>query len=100
MKKIITTLLFLTLLLSACSSNSTPTETFLATEESATAESTASENSSQTQSGREAVLSEIENDVSAQTESSSEFLSASVGMVIPVGGTIRTGDDSRVKVDL
>lgn len=102
MKKLISSLLFLTLMLSACSPASTPTETFLATEESQTAEaeSTASENNQQVEASREAVLSEIENDVTAKIESSSEFSSANVGTIIPIGGTIQTGDDSRAKLNL
>ena len=102
MKKLISSLLFLTLLLVACSPASIPTETFLATEESLTAEaeSTASENNQQVEAGREAVLSEIENDVTAKIDTSSEFSSATVGLIIPIGGTIQTGDDSRAKLSL
>ena len=98
MKKLITTLLFLTLMLSACSPASTPTKTDSATQPPA--ESTASENNDQVETSREAVLSEIENDVTAKIESSSEFSSANVGMIIPIGGAIQTGDDSRAKLSL
>lgn len=98
MKKLTTTLLLLTLLLGACTSTSSTPE-MNATESSAV-ESTATENNDQAETSREAVLSEIENDVTAKIESSNEFLSASVGMVIPVGGTIQTGADSRAKLNL
>jgi hypothetical protein len=98
MKKIISSLLFLTLLLSACSPADSTPETVVT--ESPSVESTAVENNDQLETNREAVLSEIENDVSAQIKSTAEFSSANVGLVIPVGGTIQTGDDSRAKLSL
>lgn len=98
MKKIISTLLLLTLLLCACSPADSTPETH--TTESPSVESTVSGSNEQVETSREAVLSEIENDVTAKVESSSEFSSASVGMVIPVGGTIQTGDDSHAKLNL
>lgn len=98
MKKLTASLLLLTLLLVACSSTPTTPETDAT--ESPAVESTATENNDQLETSREALLSEIENDVTAKIESSSEFSSASVGMVIPIGGTIQTGDDSRAKLSL
>lgn len=98
MRKTISSLLFLTLLLVACSPASTATDIASATQP--TAESTASENNQQVEAGREAILSDFENDVTAKIESSGEFSSASVGLIIPVGGTIQTGDDSRAKLNL
>jgi hypothetical protein len=96
MKKITSSLLFLTLLLCACSSSdSSPV-----TESSAPVEATDSGNGQQIETSREAVLSEIENDVSIQFDSSSEFVSAELNMVIPINGTIQTGDDSRAKLNL
>ena len=98
MRKLIASLLCLTLLLVACSPTAATPETGLT--ESPSAEATASENNQQVEASREAVVSEIENDVTAKIESFSEFSSATVGMIIPVGGIIQTGADSRAKINL
>jgi hypothetical protein len=96
MKKLIPSLLFLTLLLGACS----PANSLPITESPTQSQVTASESNDQLETSREAVVAEIENDVTAKTESSSEFSSASVGLIIAVGDTIQTGDDSRAKLNL
>lgn len=93
-----TSLLTFTLFLVACTSNNTASETDVATLPSF--EATASENSQQAEVNREAVLSEIENDVKVKKELSSEFTSATVGIIIPLGGVIETGDNSRAKLNL
>jgi hypothetical protein len=92
MKKLTTSLLLLTLLLVACSSTSSSPETDAT--ESPSVEATASENNDQVETSREAVLFEIENDVTIESSP------ASVGMIISVGQTIQTGDDSRAKLNL
>lgn len=99
MKKITTSLLLLTLLLGACTQASSTPE-IDSTESAPSVEATATGNNDQVETNREALVAEIENDVQVKNESSSEFSSASVGMSIPVGGTIQTGADSRAKLNL
>jgi hypothetical protein len=84
MKKLTTSLLLLTLCLGACSSTTSTPEI----------KPTASNNSNQVETSREAVLSEIENDVTV------ESVLANVGMVISVGQTVQTGENSRAKLNL
>jgi hypothetical protein len=96
MKKIISSLLLLTMLLGACS----PAIASPETQVTLLSEATAAGNSDQVETSREAVLSEIENDVTAKAESASEFSSASVGLIISVGDTLQTGNDSRAKLNL
>ncbi len=102
MKKITSTLLLLTLCLGACSPASSSSETDLPTAQVPTApvESTVEENIDQPETSREALISEIQNNVTARMNTSSEFSSATVDMIIPVGGTVQTGDDSRAKLNL
>lgn len=98
MKNLITSLLLLTLLLSACASATSTPEMNAA--ESSPTQSDTTDNNHQAETNREAVVSEIENNVTAKIESPGEFLSATVGMIIPVGGTIQTGANSRAKLNL
>lgn len=87
MKKIISSLLLLTLFLLACS----PTD---ATPEPVEVEVTAAGNSDPVETSREAILSEIENEVVVESSP------ASVGMVISVGQTVQTSENSRAKLTL
>ena len=107
MKKITTALLLFTLLLGACSNSSTtpesaatqnpaPTAIAAATDSVAT-ESVAIES---TVPAREAVISEIENTVSARTSPNADPAPASIGMSIGIGGGIETGSDGRARIDL
>src|SRR5689334_17036499 len=91
MKRLLPAIVLLTFLLGACSGGGAPTQ----------ADSTTAPSSS-TQAGasREAVLSEVENTVSARTSSSAELVPATNGMTISASGSIETGDDGRVKVEL
>lgn len=102
MKKITTSLLLLTFLLGACSSNSTATQAAIPQNpdqslDNAPTESIATES---TAPAREAVLSEIENNVMARTFSGNEILPASNGLSIFESGSIETGNDSRARLDL
>ena len=79
-------LLVLTLFLGACSSTSTPSETSSTTEPA--------------DASRDAVIPELENDVSARTSDQEDFIPASNGMSIHSTGGIQTGDESRARIDL
>lgn len=106
MKKITTALLLLTFLLAACSPSLSPAEsdstqapepTGAATESPVVTEVDTTE---PTISAREALLSEIENTVTARSTSSVEFAPATVGMKIAAGGGLQTGEDGRARIDL
>ena len=93
MKKLIPAFLLLTLLLGACATGGSPTEA--SAPRDATHESTPD---GQAEAAREAILSEVENNVSARASSSDELVPATNGMSISIGGSIETGEDGRVKV--
>lgn len=95
MKRLIPAFVLLTFLLGACSTGRSPTET-LATIETAT-ESTST---GQVEAAREAVLSEVENNVSARASSNDEPTPASNGMSIFPSGSIETGANGRAKIEL
>ncbi len=99
MKRLIPALLLLTFLLGACSTSSSPTET-LPTTESATETATEPISTGQAEAAREAVLSDVENNVSARASSNDELSPASNGMSISSSGSVETGDDGRVKINL
>lgn len=84
MRKLTTSLLLLALCLGACSSATSTPEV----------KPTVSENSNPVETSREAVVTEIENDVIVESSP------ASVGMVINAGQTIQTGENSRAKLNL
>lgn len=100
MKKTSYALLILTLLLGACTTSQTATETVAA---QPVANPSAVDSGSATEaiaSTREAVLSEIENTVSVRKTSADELVSAEKGMSILEGGSVETGENSRVRLDL
>lgn len=100
MKKTSYALLVLTLLLSACSTSKTATETAAV---QPVANPSAADSTSVPEaavSAREAVLSEIENTVSVRKTSADALVSAEQGMSILEGGSVETGEDSRVRLDL
>lgn len=97
MKKITTALLLLTFLLGACSTSPAPAGTDSPQDPAPT---TPSANSGQAEAGREAIVSEIENSVSARSTSSEEFAPAAIGMKISAGGGLQTGSDGRTRIDL
>lgn len=96
MKKINSALLILTFLLGACTTTPTP-EAIQATDASVT-DSPIVTGSAVT--AREAVLSEIENIVSARKTSADELITAEQGMSILEGGSVETGENGKVRVDL
>lgn len=91
MKKINSVLLILTILLGACTTTAVP-DTTSATDLPAGAESALSV--------REAILLEVENTVSARKTSADELITAEQGMSILESGSVETGEDGRVRVDL
>lgn len=105
MKRIISALLLLTLWLGACTSSPTAapalsTESAPGAVTSAPAESAPTENSEQAAAGREAVVSEFENEVMVRAEADGEFISAEVGFIIREGGALQTGANGRARLDL
>ncbi len=107
MKKLTVTLLLLILLLGACSPAVSPTEPPTATDEPSqvgpAVEQPAATKPVPTETSapeREAVLSQIENEVMASIVSSKEFEPAAVGVsILPTGG-VETGDAGRARLDL
>jgi hypothetical protein len=104
LKKLSSTLLLLTLLLGACSSNSIAAESF-ATQTSAptgtvTETATQPATTETTVPARGALVSEIKDEVSARTSSNEEFAPALIGMNILPGGGVETGIDGRARLDL
>lgn len=102
MKKIRITLLLLTLLLGACSSNNPTTETAATQNPADSTTSTAAE-TIETETNvpaREAVISEVENDVLVRTLSTDTASQASDGLSIFETGSVETGNDSRARLDL
>lgn len=92
MKKIYSALLVLTFLLGACTTTTPVSDTPSATDLPAATESASSV--------REAVLSQVENTVSARKTSLDELITAEQGMSILESGSVETGEDGRVRVDL
>jgi hypothetical protein len=97
MKKINSALLVFVFLLGACTTTTPAPDTIQVTE-SVVADSPS--DSGSTSSEREAVLSEIENTVSFRKTSVDELASAQQGASILEGGSVETGEDGRVRVDL
>ncbi len=102
MKKISFLPLLLALLLGACSNGGDanestttqqPTQTIVIAAETAVATKTVVP-------GREVVLADIENDVSARALFSEDFSPASTGMNIHPSGGVETGVDGRARLDL
>jgi hypothetical protein len=91
MKQLISVFILLAWLLTACSSGTPPTEAFTTT--------AAETNAEQPESTRQAVLSEIENTVSARASSSGELIPATNGMSISTGGGVETGDQGKVRME-
>ncbi|MBI3167347.1 MAG: FecR domain-containing protein [Chloroflexi bacterium] len=110
MTKKLSALLLLTFWLGACASNPStasvestqPVGEVIATEaaETSPAESAPTGNSEQAPAGREAVVSDFENEVTVKATSDSEFIPAEKGFVLQQGGSLQTGDSSRARLDL
>ncbi len=106
MNKITIAFLFLTLVVGACSFGNTlpesaPTQNAASTMTGETVTATAKPKATETAvPEREAVLSEVENDVLARALSSVALIPASDGMSIHETGGVETSDASRVRVDL
>ncbi len=106
MKKMSCTLLLLILLLGACSRYNIATES-AATQKpeptNAVVAASVTKTPEPTETAvpaREAMVSEIENDVFARTSSIEEFIPASVGMGIFPSGGVETGIDGRARLNL
>ena len=108
MKKSSFTILLVFLLLGACSSSSTATES-VATKNSAPTKAVATKTAVATLTivatdtavpTREAIVAGIENDISARALFSEDFLPASIGMSIHPSGGVETGNDGRARLDL
>lgn len=104
MKKIPFTFLFLTLLLGACSKSTISTASS-STENPApiavvTETATFTVATETAIPAREAVFSEIKNNVSARISSENEFVTAFIGMGILPSGKVETGIDGRARLDL
>jgi hypothetical protein len=97
MKRINSVFLVLAFLLGACTTPNPTSDTIQATESSP---ADSSSDSGSTTSAREAVLSEIENTVSFRKTSADELATAQQGASILEGGSVETGADGRVRVDL
>ncbi len=107
MKLSIHSLLLLTILLGACASNPSPTQSESTQLESNTAEPAAQPNPTESiqattapNADRNAVIAETEGDVLVRAVSESEFEPASNGFVIQQSGGLQTGSDGRVRLDL
>jgi hypothetical protein len=92
MKRINAALLVLTFLLAACTTTTPVPDITSATDLPASTESALSV--------REAILSEVENTVSARKTSVDELITAEQDMSILESGSVETGEDGRVRVDL
>ena len=99
MKRIVSTLLLLSIGLGACASEPSAPQSD-STESAAPAESTLTENSDPVAAAREAVVSEFENEVVVRAASEGEFVPAESGFVIQTGGALQTGADGRARLDL
>lgn len=99
MKRIVTTLLLLSIGLGACASNPSAPQAD-STDSAAPAESTLTESNDQAAAAREAVVSEFENEVVVRAASDGEFIPAESGFVIQAGGGLQTGADGRARIDL
>ena len=102
MRRMTSALLLLTLWLGACTSNpaSTPSDSTEPAKTEAAAESTLTETSTQVPAQREAVVAEIENEVTVRIEADGEFIPAQAGITIQQGGALQTGADARARLDL
>ncbi len=107
MNRLIPALLLLTLVLGACSGGNSPAQTDspqspASTDAPATdAAGQAMPPSTEQAAGtREAVLSNVENDVKARASAADDLKPAENGMSILTGGGIETGEDGRVRLDL
>jgi hypothetical protein len=92
MKRLLPALVLLTLLLGACSGGGATTQ--------AVTPADASSPTVQAGPAREAVISEVENTVSARAGAEGELVPATNGMSISAGGSVETGDGGRAKVEL
>ena len=101
MKSTLSALLLLTLWLGACTSSPANTPS-IANDPTvnAPAESTPVGSNDQTSAEREAVVSEVENQVVVKTTVDGEFIPAEKGVVLPQGGVLQTGETGRARLDL
>lgn len=105
MTKKLSALLLLTFLLGACASSPTaaPAEStqpggeVIATE---AVESAPTENSDPASAGREAILSEFENEVAVRATADGEFIPAVIDFALQQGGSLQTGETGRARLDL
>jgi hypothetical protein len=102
MRRMTSAFLLLTLWLGACTSNpaSTPSDSTEPAKTEAAGESTPTEISTQVLAQREAVIAEIENEVTVRIEADGEFIPAEAGAIIQQGGALQTGADGRARLDL
>ncbi|MFN8433859.1 MAG: FecR family protein [Anaerolineales bacterium] len=101
MKSTLSALLLLTLWLSACTSSPANTPS-IANDPTVNVpvETTPAESNNQASAEREAVVSEVENQVAVKTTADGEFIPAEAGVVLPQGGMLQTGEAGRARLDL
>ncbi len=105
MKKNITFLLLCALLISACSSASPSADAVQSTSaplgnNQVNPQSTADSSVNQQAPARRAAITEIQNDVQVILNAGENPTTAEIGLFVPVGGTVQTGNDSRARLDL
>ncbi len=106
MKKSFTLIVLFSLLVSACSTNQPqPTPASAVTELPTDAITSPIPSEIPTtvntpEAPRQAVISELENDVQVRLSNDAEFSSAKAGMTLPVGASLQTGDNSRASLTL
>ena len=100
MNRKFSTLLLLTLWLGACTSSPTAVPAVSTEPAAPAAGSTPTDTSEQTPAGREAVVSDFENEVVVKATADGEFIPAESGFVIQQSGSLQTGSDSRARLDL
>ncbi|MFN8411906.1 MAG: FecR family protein [Anaerolineales bacterium] len=99
-RTLVSALLFLSLLLGACTTSSSTSEANspISSGEPSAANSVITAET--TVSAREAVLAEINNNVSIRKTSTDEFVAATNGMSILEGGSVKTSEDAHVRLNL
>lgn len=102
MKKLITILLLFSVLMTACAASSTASTdpTNSSVNASPSADSQQKLDPAALAGSRQAVLSEFHNDVQVRLSEGAELSSAHTDLVLPVGGSIQTGDNSRATLNL
>lgn len=91
--------LSLTLLLAACNPSGTPTAPVGTTAATAGNPATASANATEA-ADRSAQISEIKSDVTKRETETVDWQSAAEGDTVNAGGGVRTGEESRVRIDI